>query len=65
MDDEDIKEMVEGMKLMLRTITEDDDIFKLGAQMMKKTFDAHLEVGFTEDQAIKVVAGQGGGVKSS
>ena len=48
------------IKEMFKTVIADDELFALGAQSMKKTFDALVNEGFTEDQAVKIVAGQGG-----
>lgn len=56
-----IQQLIEMMKMML----EQDELFELGAQATKKSYDALREVGFTEDQALQIVAHQGSLVKSS
>ena len=47
------------------TINQDEEVFALGAQSMKNAFDALVKVGFTEEQAMLIVANQGTGVKTS
>lgn len=42
---------------MLRRINENDEFFEIVASMMKKLYDALLEVGFTKKQAVRIVAG--------
>lgn len=42
---------------MLRQINDSEEFFLLMASMSRKLFNALIEVGFTEDQAIKIVAG--------
>jgi hypothetical protein len=55
---------IEGLKDLQRTLLEDDEIFSLGAQMVFKMYQALITAGFTEEQAIKIVAVQGSGVKT-
>jgi hypothetical protein len=50
-----INEMVEAQKAVL----EKDEIFELGAKTCRKCYDALLNIGFTEDQAIRIIAGGG------
>lgn len=54
-----IEEMLDQMIEMLKAMLERDEIFKVGAQMVKKSYDAMIEVGFTEEQALKIVSSQG------
>ena len=49
--------MVDMILQMLRGLTESDEFFETVAIMMRKLFIALMEVGFTEDQAIKIVSG--------
>jgi hypothetical protein len=42
---------------MLRQIHETDEFFHLMAGMMRKLHLALMNVGFTEDQAVQIVAG--------
>lgn len=65
MGDQDFIEMLEMMKRVFKTINQDAEVFALGAQAMKNAYDALVEVGFTEDQAVLIVANQGAGVKTS
>jgi hypothetical protein len=55
----DMDEMLDQMIAMLRTMLKRDELFEIGAQMVKKSYDAMIKAGFTEDQALKIVAGQG------
>jgi len=57
--------MIEQLVEMLRAVEENDELFDIMARMMKKSYDALVKAGFTEEQAIKIVAGQGTGVKTS
>ena len=57
--------MLEQLKEMLKEVLADDELFTLSAKVMKKSYEALIAEGFTPDQAIKIVAGQGVGVKSS
>ena len=50
-----IKELKEVSVLVL----EDDEIFKLAAQTLKKSHSALRDAGFTEEQATTIVARQG------
>ena len=55
--------MLYQLKELLKQVLADDELFALGAKVMKKGYGALLAEGFTPDQAIKIVAGQGAGVK--
>ena len=54
--------MLERFKEMLREFVEDDELFDLVAQGLKKSHNALIKAGFTEDQATQIVAHQGTGV---
>ena len=41
----------------LRAINETDEFFDEVATMMRKLYDALIRAGFTEDQAVRIVAG--------
>ncbi|MDB5194642.1 MAG: hypothetical protein JWN50_656 [Parcubacteria group bacterium] len=51
-------EIVEQLTELLETMLKKDQIFKLGAQFSKKSYDALIEAGFTPEQAIQIVANQ-------
>ena len=57
--------MIEQLVEMLRAVEENDELFDIMARMMKKSYDALIKAGFSEEQATKIVAGQGAGVKTS
>ena len=46
-------------KEIARTILADNEIFAIEAQILRKTFDALLKVGFTKKQATTIVAQYG------
>lgn len=50
---------------MVRMMVEDDELFDLTAQLLKKSHTALIKAGFTEEQATTIVAGQGTGIKTS
>lgn len=57
--------MVEQIKELLREFLEDDEISDMMAKIMMKNYQALLKAGFSEANAIKIVAGQGLGLKTS
>ena len=56
-----LNELVEMIKMML----EQDELFTLGAKMLKKAVDALMAEGFTRSEAIQIVATQGSMVKAN
>lgn len=52
--------MFDQLVQLLEEALSRDDFFALNARLMKRSFDALVAEGFTEDQAIRIVAGQGG-----
>jgi hypothetical protein len=50
-------EFLDGAINILRAITTRDDFFEAVATMTKKHFDSLVRVGFTEEQATRIVAG--------
>lgn len=57
--------MFEQLLEMLRMIEESDELFSISAGIMRKSWEALVAAGFSEDQATTIVAGQGSGVKTS
>ena len=51
---------VDALLEVLRKLGDSAEVFELRARSKKKMFDALVNAGFTEDQAIKIVAGMGG-----
>lgn len=54
--------MLDQVKDLFKTITEDEEFFSLYAAMLKKSFDAVVAAGFSEDQALELLKTQGTGV---
>lgn len=48
--------MHEGMKRILRALARDNELFSLMSTIIKKYYDALIEVGFTKEQAATIVA---------
>ena len=57
--------MTEQLLEMLRKVEKCDELFDITARILKKSYDAMIKAGFTEEQATKIVAGQGTAVKAS
>lgn len=54
---EKMSEMIEMILGMLKEMNGNDEFFEIIASMMRKFYDALLKEGFTEKQAIRIVAG--------
>jgi len=50
------EEMIEQLTELVELLTKDDKLFRGIAKMTKKYYDILVEEGFTEEQAIKIVA---------
>jgi len=57
--------MLDQVKELLKTVTNDEDFFTLMAEAAKKFYDALLIAGFTEQQATTITAVQGSVIKAS
>jgi len=51
--------MVEEIKDSMRIILEDDEFFELSAKMYRKMFVELTKSGFTDEEAVLIVAHQG------
>lgn len=54
--------MLGQLKEMLKQVIADDELFALTAEAIRKNHQALIKAGFSEDEAIKIVAVQGMGV---
>ena len=50
--------MLDQLTEVLETVLKNEKLMKLVASIYKKFYDALIEAGFTEDQAIKIVIAQ-------
>jgi hypothetical protein len=57
--------MLEQLKDMLTQVVDDPLVFRLVAKGIRRLYDALISQGFTSDEALKIVAAQGLGVKGS
>lgn len=57
--------MLAQLMEMFKEVEENDEFFKTIASAMKKMFDALVEKGFTEEQALAILVSQGFGFKTS
>jgi hypothetical protein len=57
MQDQTMMGWIDGAIKALRTLGSRDDFYEAVAASTKKQFDALVKVGFTEDQATRIVAG--------
>lgn len=51
--------MLDDLKEMLKEVVADDELFELLARGMRKSFNALVAQGFTEEQAMRIVVEQG------
>lgn len=54
--EEEFKEMLTTTKQIIKTILNDDELAQLQAQSAMKSFKAFIAEGFSEEQAIQLVA---------
>lgn len=57
--------MLEQIIAMMKEFEQNDELFAIGARLIKKSYDALVEAGFNEAQATQIVATQGAIVKAS
>jgi len=57
--------MLEQLKYVIREFVNDEELFDLMAQAMKKMYTALIKAGFSAEEATRIIAGQGMGVKTS
>lgn len=53
--------MIEEIILIMEALLKNDKFFEVSAQMLKKMHVALIKAGFTEEEALRIVAGQGSG----
>ena len=57
--------MLEMVKELLDQLENDDEYFDKVARVAKKMHDSLVKAGFTEEQAVQIVASQGIGISKS
>ena len=57
--------MYENVKDAIREVLKQDELFDLGAQVLKKNFDSLVKAGFSKKEAIAIIAGQGAIIKAN
>jgi len=55
---EEAKSMLLGTKAHLKAAAEDDEVFKLKAQVCSKMYEALIEEGFSQEAAVEIIANQ-------
>ncbi len=60
---EEVQELLKNFRKIFMEILADNEVFDLGAQVLKKSHIALIKAGFTEEQATVIVAKQGSGFK--
>lgn len=60
-----MERMIQQLKELQRAVLEDGELMALQAELMKKMYDELRKVGFGNEDAVKIVAFQGSGVKIS
>lgn len=51
----DVDHAIEEMKDMLRKFTDDNELRRLNAKILKSWFDALVKEGFSEDAALQIL----------
>ena len=51
----DVDHAIEEMKDTLRKFTDDDELRRLNAKILKSWFDALVKEGFSEDAALRIL----------
>lgn len=57
--------MLSQVKAMLELVLAQDELFELGAKIMKKSLDYYMKEGFTREEAVLLLAHQGPVAKGS
>ena len=57
--------MLSQVKAMLELVLAQDELFELGAEIMKKSLDYYMKEGFTREEAVLLLAHQGPIAKGS
>lgn len=59
-----MEKMMEEIVAQMRAVNDKPELFAEGAKMMRNAHNALLEQGFSEEQAVRIVAGQGVALKN-
>jgi len=59
------EELIEQVREGLQLISKDEELPGLMAKVIRGNYDALLAQGFTPDQAVRIVAAQGVGLKTN
>lgn len=57
--------MIEELVELMKSIEANEEFFEVLARLMRKMYDALVKAGFSPEEAVKIVASQGTGLKTN